>query len=138
MAIVIDTAYKPTAEQAASLFASVGWGTRQKYCQEKWEKVLQGTHTIISVRLADTVIAMARFSTDRAHETHMHEIAVRPEYQRRGIGRRIMSYANEIFASTEIFLGAITENEGFFRACGYTPKEEMVVYARDRKHLAVY
>jgi ribosomal protein S18 acetylase RimI-like enzyme len=46
------------------------------------------------------------------------EILVDPEYQRRGIGRRLMELAWE-HSPTSLFFGAQPGNEGFFEKLGY-------------------
>lgn len=130
MTITIRDDIKPLAAQAIELFLSVGWGEIADYDAEKWQVILEGTHTAVTAYDGDRLVGMARFSCDEGHETHLYEIAIHPEYQRRGIGRKIMLRANEIFADTSIYIGGPQKNEAFFLACGYTPREQLKVFTR--------
>ena len=66
------------------------------------------------------LIGCVRILTDGYFFGTIPEILVDPAYQRRGIGRRLMSLAWEQ-APTGLFLGAQPGNERFFEKLGYEP-----------------
>ncbi|MCM3733619.1 GNAT family N-acetyltransferase [Fictibacillus nanhaiensis] len=62
----------------------------------------------------------------------MSEILVLPEFQQRGIGKRLMELAWEA-SPTSLFLGAQPGKESFFEKLGYTKGIQSFQKKKERK-----
>jgi GNAT superfamily N-acetyltransferase len=62
--------------------------------------------------------------------TALAEIVVHPGWQRRGVGKAILSKACELCAGTAIYLETFRGEEPFFESCGFVAKGKMVVLSR--------
>lgn len=72
----------------------------------------------LTARVDGELVGSARILTDGYFFGTIPEVIVRPEYQRLGIGRRLMELARER-SPTGLFFGAQAGNEGFFEKLGY-------------------
>lgn len=66
----------------------------------------------------ETLVGCARLLTDGYLFSTITEILLRPDYQGKGIGRKLMEIAFEFSPSTLSF-GAQSQNEAFFEKLGY-------------------
>lgn len=116
-----------TAEEFISLWESVWDGA------PTFEQVTLGLqHTLfrVSVWDGDKVVAMARMIGDLGLDYYIKDVVVRPEYQGRGIGRRMI---NELLRfindngvpDTEIFveLCAMPDKIPFYEKFGFSANE---------------
>lgn len=116
-----------TAEEFISLWESVWDGA------PTFEQVTLGLqHTLfrVSVWDGDKVVAMARMIGDLGLDYYIKDVVVRPEYQGRGIGRRMI---NELLKfiddngvpGTEIFveLCAMPDKIPFYEKFGFSANE---------------
>ena len=116
-----------TAEEFISLWESV-WDGAPTFEQVK----LGLEHTLfrVSVWDGDKVVAMARMIGDLGLDYYIKDVVVRPEYQGRGIGRRMI---NELLRfindngvpDTEIFveLCAMPDKIPFYEKFGFSANE---------------
>lgn len=116
-----------TAEEFASLWESVWDGTRP---MEQIRLAME--HTMFRVSLYDggKPIAMARMIGDMGMCYYIKDVVVRPEYQKKGLGRLLI---NELLAfvksngvsGTEIFveLCAMPDKIPFYEKLGFTSNE---------------
>lgn len=116
-----------TAEEFIALWESV-WGPGPSLEQTR----LAMAHTLfrVSVFDGDTPVAMARVIGDMGLDYYIKDVVVRPEYQRRGVGRlliqEIMQFiqANGV-KSTDIFveLCAMPDKMPFYEKLGFDTNE---------------
>ena len=112
-----------TAEQYCELAESVGAAAPTR---EQVTQALEHTLFRVSVWDGERIVAMARMNGDLGLCCHINDVAVRPEYQRRGIGRMLV---NELLlyldrhavAGTEISvdISAAAADIPFYRAMGF-------------------
>lgn len=126
-----------SAEQFIELWETV-WGQGPSLEQTR----LAMEHTLFRVSLfdGDKIVAMARVIGDMGLDYYIKDVIVRPEYQRKGIGRRMME---EIFQfindhgieGTEIFveLCAMPDKIPFYKQFGFAANEAQ----RLKKHYRV-
>lgn len=116
-----------TAEQFIELWETV-WGDGPTLEQTK----LAMAHTLfrVSVWDGDMIVAMARMNGDMGLNYYIKDVAVRPEYQGKGIGRRLinelMKFINDNGVNgTEIFveLCAVPDKIPFYEKFGFTANE---------------
>jgi ribosomal protein S18 acetylase RimI-like enzyme len=122
---------RPRAADAIALYGAVGWGEADDYDEGKVQAALANTMCVIQA--ADRngkLIGFARLFGDGVIHTSLAEIIVHPNWQRRGVGRAMLSKACELCAGTAIFLETFRGQECFFEGCGFTAKSHMVVMSR--------
>lgn len=87
----------------------------------KMEKLLPGALWHLSAWDGDQAVGLIRTVGDDCSILYIQDIMVRPEYQRQGIGRELMSRAYARFAhirQTVLMTDDSEETVAFYRACG--------------------
>lgn len=106
------------------LFRSVGWTPP---CEEQVHAALRGSLIVFSVHSGGRALAMARIVGDGAMTFFIKDVAVDPEYQGKGLGRLLMSLAEDYIrrrlkygwaASAELI--SAVGMEGFYRSLGFS------------------
>jgi GNAT superfamily N-acetyltransferase len=87
------------------------------YDVELASEALQRT-TNVTAWDGDRLVGCVRILTDGYLFGTIPEIFVDPEYQRQGIGRRLMEHAGDL-SPTSLYFGAQPGNEPFFEKLGY-------------------
>ena len=117
-----------TAEEFIDLWRSVHWGDGPSLAQTR----LAMAHTLfrVSVFDGDRIVAMARMNGDLGLAYYIKDVVVRPEYQKKGIGRLLI---NELLTfirdngvpGTEIFveLCAMPDKIPFYEKFGFSANE---------------
>ena len=112
-----------TAEEFSALWETV-WGSGPGLEQTR----LAMAHTLfrISVWDGDKIVAMARMLGDMGLDYYIKDVVVRPEYQRRGIGRgmirELLKFVSDHgVGGTDIFieLTAAPEKTPFYEKLGF-------------------
>jgi len=120
----------PRATDAIALYAAVGWGDADDD-EGKIQAALVNTMCVIqAIDRNGTLIGLARLFGDGIIHTSLAEIVVHPNWQRRGVGRAMLSKASEVCAGTAIFLETFRGQEHFFESCGFVARPQMVVMSR--------
>lgn len=88
------------------------------YDKDKTDGALARTMNITAWD-GDLLVGCVRILSDGYFFGTIPEILVAPDYQKRGIGKRLMELAWEV-SPTSLFFGAQSGNEGFFEKLGYT------------------
>jgi GNAT superfamily N-acetyltransferase len=127
MAIQFKIDDRVTAGEMQSLEASVGFGPHRTL--ERNERALAGSIFVATARAGDRLVGMIRLVGDGAYILHVAGLSVHPDYQRRGIGRRLVelaiAFAREIQVGTgrcpgEFTLFANTGADRFYEKLGFT------------------
>ena len=89
-------------------------------------------HTInVGAWDGDVLVGCVRVLTDGYLFATIPEILVHPDYQRRGIGRRLMQLALRQAPRGKLYLGAQPQSVGFFQRIGCKPGPFGLVVAQD-------
>jgi len=83
------------------------------------KRAFEASHTTIFVHHKDRLIGFGRAISDDAYQAAVYDCAVLPEFQGRGIGKKIM---NEILSSVShcnVILYATPGKEGFYQSVGF-------------------
>jgi len=80
----------------------------------------------------DTLVGCVRVLTDGYFFGTITEILVLPEYQRQGVGEKLMSLAFET-SPTSLFFGAQAEAEVFYENIGYEKSMQSFAKKKPRK-----
>ena len=120
-------------EQIDNLTEAVGWGKRGP---EKWKEILSKSSYFYSIWDGEKLVAMGRIMEDGVMCV-FYDIAVHPDYQRRGLGTQIMNnLINQVKDKKYVSIGLFTweRNPGnvqFYKKFGFEKVEagmELVKY----------
>jgi len=117
------------AGELANLMVSVGWGTENDYDAKAIERSLSAYPIIAYCRdSSGLLIGYVSAFTDGAFSTFIGELAVRPTYQRRGIGSALLALVTEKCRGVPIYATPFEDAETFFLDRGFrVPKRLMSV-----------
>lgn len=132
------------AEEMYALYDSVGW---EGYTADvgKLCRGLRNSHLVLTARDdAGTLLGLARTVSDDEHIVYVQDLLVRPEAQRRGIGRALLERLKERYAHCRFFLLSTdhesTEegkrNHAFYRSMGFLglAEKQMSGFGLPRNH----
>jgi predicted N-acetyltransferase YhbS len=115
--IEIDTL---TAEEFIALSKSVNWGVNRTYDMPQVNKALKSsTMTVVARDEAGEAVGCGRVFSDDFLMTFIPDVFVNPNYQKLGIGKRIVEKMKESYGHTSFFFGAQPGNQGFFEKLGF-------------------
>jgi len=109
---------------------SVGFRT---YSKEQVEKALKNTMYMVKAIVDDKVVAIGRVVGDFSTVCILSDICVKPEYQGRGIGLKIVNKLKEMIENNVkegekilIELTPTAGNEEFYKKAGFKYKPEVI------------
>lgn len=122
-----------TPAEAAALYIELGWGTAKTYTVERMKKSLTNCDIVVGARNeAGELIGIARALTDWAIETKILDMIIVPEYQRQGIGAKMMREIERLARGTAIYFETEPKNFGFAAKCGYRRRNGLAVFVKKR------
>ena len=117
--------------EAAALYIELGWGTAKRYSVERMRRSLANCDMVIfALNDADELVGLLRALTDHALETKILDMVIAPEYQRQGIGFRIMKKLAIEARGTSIYLETEKKNFSFTEKCGYKKRKGLTVFKK--------
>jgi len=110
------------AEELAGLFNAVGWSSGRHPL--KLQAALLGSHRVRSAWDGQRLIGLINVLADGCMTAYIHFLLVSPEYQRHGIGGKLLQdLLTEYKDYLKIFLVADHDNEGFYQRFGFRKRE---------------
>ena len=107
-----------SAKEIEDLREVVGWDR----FENKYDRILPNSYTHFSVRDEDRLIAFVNVISDGIGNAFLVDLIVDPEFQRQGLGRRLVQRAvSELTADGIKSIEAIFQrrHRGFYRKCGF-------------------
>lgn len=103
-----------SAKELIEVFESVEWRKSEK-------NIVQAFHNSYYITAYDDgkLIGFARAISDNCYYTNIFDVIVRPEYQGRGIGKKMMLMLKEKFSGTYFFLTYTEGRKKFYEKCGF-------------------
>lgn len=129
MDIQISTNRIPSVFDVIALYVASGWGAQADYDAEKWHNVLVNSKCITAYD-ERKLVGIIRYLTDGFQDTQVCEFAVLPEYQKQGIGTRMLEELVGLYGHTSIYASSLKTAEGFFNKHGLASREAMVTVSR--------
>lgn len=83
-------------------------------------KMLAGANLVIAAFDGDKLVGVARSLTDGVYCTYLSDLAVRREYQRKGIGKELMKRTQKAGGTATIYLFAAPEAVDYYPHTGFT------------------
>ncbi len=102
--------------QIDKLFRSAGLGGRDP---ERYHEACRRSYACIVAWDGDRVVGLGRLLSDGYVASAVFDVAVHPDYQGRGIGRRIMELLHESVPNSTHLLFAVPGVKGFYQKVGY-------------------
>jgi ribosomal protein S18 acetylase RimI-like enzyme len=114
----------PTPEHYNELRQSVGWGI---YETSVIERALSQSLYCVCAFAGETIVAMARIIGDGGLVYYIQDVIVKPEYQRRGIGNKLMDAVMAYVcahASNNSIVGLMSakDKEPFYEKYGFVSR----------------
>ncbi|SRR5258708_2828521 len=95
--------------------------------REAMRAMLAAANLVVSAWDGDTLVGIARSLSDFVFCTYLSDLAVRPEYQRQGIGKELMRRTQKAGRSAAIFLFAAPEAVSYYERLGLAPASGWVM-----------
>lgn len=83
------------------------------------KRAFEASHTIVFVYLGDQLIGFGRAISDGVCQAAIYDVAVIPEFQKKGIGTTIVKNILDRLSQCNIVLYASPGKEEFYIACGF-------------------
>lgn len=120
-----------------ALYESVGWVNYTKN-PGRLESALQHSLKILAAWDGNTLIGWIRAVGDGYSLLYIQDLIVLPDYQRKGIGKKLVLAMDELFP--EVYQKVLlTDNQpktiGFYQNCGFVPSETYQCSAFVKYHL---
>jgi predicted N-acetyltransferase YhbS len=98
------------------LFRAAGLGSRDP---KRYRAACRQSYACVLARDGDLIVGLGRLLSDGYIASAVFDMAVHPDYQGRGIGRRIMELLHEAVPRSTHLLFAVPGVEDFYRKMGY-------------------
>jgi GNAT superfamily N-acetyltransferase len=117
--------------EVAELYVELGWGTRKKYSIARVKKSLMNCDIVVFARNeAGELVGVARALTDYIIDTKILDMIIAPEYQKQGIGRKMMKEIGRLCRGTAIYCETERKNFPFLEKCGYKRRKGLTVFVK--------
>ena len=103
-------------DEIDELFRATGLGGRDP---QRYREACRRSFACVLARDGDRVVGLGRLLSDGYLTGAVFDVAVHPDYQGRGIGRRIMERLHEAVPRSTYLLFAVPGVEDFYRKMGY-------------------
>lgn len=122
--------YSITIDEFFEMVESVGWNT---YSRQQLEKALQNTMYMVKATVNGELAGMGRVVGDYSIVCVLTDICVKPEFQRQGIGLKIVLELKKLIEDNvsdgekmQIELTPTAGNEDFYTKAGFKYKPDKI------------
>ena len=122
--------YSITIDEFFEMVESVGWNT---YSRQQLEKALQNTMYMVKATVNGELAGMGRVVGDYSIVCVLTDICVKPEFQRQGIGLKIVLELKKLIENNvsdgekmQIELTPTAGNEDFYTKAGFKYKPDKI------------
>lgn len=112
-----------SAEELEQLFRRARLGGR---VGEKIRRAFVSSSIVCLAYDSRTLVGASRAMTDGEYHGLIYDVAVLPEYQRQGIGRRMMHELLSRMPVWRVMLVADSDVQGFYRGLGFEPYADVM------------
>lgn len=119
------------AEQVVELLRASGMN-RPVDDMNRIRRMLAGADLILTAWDADRLIGLVRALSDFSWATYISEVAVHPDYQRKGIGRELLERVFATSSEARYVLHSVEGVDGFYERLGFVPLVNVYMKPRTR------
>ncbi|MCP4705692.1 MAG: GNAT family N-acetyltransferase [candidate division Zixibacteria bacterium] len=115
-----------TKESVLELYKKVGWIKYTENPDDLFKAILNSTY-VVTIQEKDDIIGLARCMSDDISINYLQDILVDPDYQKKGIGRKLLENCLERFKHVRSHV-ILTDDEKrqrlFYESLGYKNTKE--------------
>ncbi len=116
-------------KELMKLWVSVEWAKENEYAPQTVKAAINHTNLLVSARNEEgELIGIARVFSDEVFITWLGELCVHPNYQKHGVGKKLVKAVAEYYGDTTIALETFIWNRKFFKKCGFKEGKMLVFY----------
>lgn len=116
--IIYSSTHELSPDSLERLFLSVGWESG-KY-PEKLSLAMKNYKSVFTAWDGERLIGLVSAMDDGALTAYVHYLLVDPEYQKRGVGRKLMEMVKDEYSGyKKICLIAENDAVKFYETCGF-------------------
>lgn len=118
VAIVHGTPTNRDMPAIADILGAVGWGDQADYQTDQLHAMFDGTDYVAVAKTDERTVGYIRAFTDYVSVAWIAEIAVHPDFQRQGVGKRLLDEVVRDLSKTAIYAEVTPGTEAFFARNG--------------------
>ena len=103
-----------TSKDIIDVFKSVGWNKDENNIVEAFKNSYY-----ITAYDENKLVGFARAISDNHYYTGIYDVVVRPDYQKKGIGKKLVTMLVDKFRGNYFFLTYTEGNKEFYENCGF-------------------
>jgi ribosomal protein S18 acetylase RimI-like enzyme len=111
-------------DEIAAVYRASGLGERRPVDDaERFADMVRGANLVVTARIEEKLVGVARSITDGAYVTYLSDLAVDRAYQRQGIGRELVDKTREAAPRAKIVLLSAPAAVDYYPRIGFTRHE---------------
>src|SRR4051812_19339006 len=132
MEIIYSSSAKPTAEQIIKLYYNAGL-PRPTADKERIQKMYDGSNLIITAWDGDILVGVSRCITDWVWSCYLADLAVKKEYGRSGIGKKLIECTQkELGEQVSIILLSVPTAMEYYPKVGFERQNSCFIITRGK------
>ena len=120
---------RPSVNEVTTLFLASGLNAPIDD-PERMERMMSSSQMIIVARVSDALIGLIRVLTDFSFNAFIADLAVLPEWQRKGIGSELVRLATSRYPTVKFVVHPGGDSRDFYLRLGFVPAETCVSLPR--------
>jgi len=128
-------------DKVVGIFFKVGF-LKRKNKKEKYKKAIKraflNSDYVVSAWDKDKLIGFARVLTDKSLFATIWNMIVRPKYQNKGVGKKLMQKCLDKYPKCHFFLIADEKVSGFYKKAGFNLHPHGMYLEKGKKVCAIY
>ena len=110
--------------RSRALYIELGWGTKKEYSAARIARSIANCDIVVFARNSGgELVGISRVLSDFSTTTKILDMIIAPEYQRQGIGKRMMKKIESLVKGTDIYGETERKNFAFLEGRGVQKTE---------------
>lgn len=123
---------RPTVDQVIELYDNAGL-PRPTHDKERMQQMFENSNLIVTAWHNDLLVGVARSITDWVWACYLSDLAVREEYKKMGIGRKLISLTKEkVGDQSMVLLLSVPTAMEYYPKVGFKKQESSFIIDREQ------